>query len=89
VALIGVGQEKASAWRSWQGKKRDRQGRLLQEWGRPTWVHASGIVQYHGCKRGAQTSRPSLPATPVPSGGRKSQPKHLIPATQRRHDLAN
>ena len=34
VALIGVGQEKASAWRSWAGKKRDHRGRPLQEWGR-------------------------------------------------------
>ncbi|HLQ53168.1 MAG TPA: hypothetical protein VK162_02720 [Streptosporangiaceae bacterium] len=34
VALIGVGQEKASAWRSWTGSKRDQHGRPLQEWGR-------------------------------------------------------
>ena len=34
VALIGVGQEKASAWRSWAGKRRDYSGRPLQEWGR-------------------------------------------------------
>ena len=34
VALIGVGQERASAWRSWAGKKRDHRGRALQEWGR-------------------------------------------------------
>jgi len=34
VALIGAGQERASAWRSWAGKKRDRRGRALQEWGR-------------------------------------------------------
>lgn len=34
VALIGVGQEKASAWRSWAGSKRDHRGRPLQEWGR-------------------------------------------------------
>jgi hypothetical protein len=34
VALIGVGQEKASAWRSWTGKRRDQHGRPLQEWGR-------------------------------------------------------
>ena len=34
VALIGVGQEKASAWRSWTGKRRDHRGRPLQEWGR-------------------------------------------------------
>jgi hypothetical protein len=34
VALIGVGQEKASAWRSWTGKRRDYSGRPLQEWGR-------------------------------------------------------
>jgi hypothetical protein len=32
VALIGV--EKASAWRSWAGKRRDYRGRPLQEWGR-------------------------------------------------------
>jgi hypothetical protein len=34
VALIGVGQEKASTWRSWQGRRRDYSGRPLQEWGR-------------------------------------------------------
>ena len=34
LTLIGVGQEKASAWRSWAGKKRDHRGRPLQEWGR-------------------------------------------------------
>ncbi len=34
VALIGIAQEKASAWRSWAGKKRDRSGRVWQEWGR-------------------------------------------------------
>jgi hypothetical protein len=34
VVMIGVGQEKASAWRSWAGKRRDRRGRVLQEWGR-------------------------------------------------------
>jgi hypothetical protein len=34
VALIGVGQERASAWRSWAGHKRDHRGRALQEWGR-------------------------------------------------------
>ena len=34
VALIGVGQEKAPAWRSWAGKGRDYRGRPLQEWGR-------------------------------------------------------
>ena len=34
VALIGVGQERASAWRSWAGKKRDHRGRALQQWGR-------------------------------------------------------
>jgi hypothetical protein len=28
VALVGIGQEKASVWRSWTGKKRDRRGRL-------------------------------------------------------------
>ena len=34
VALIGVGQERASAWRSWAGRRRDYGGRPLQEWGR-------------------------------------------------------
>ena len=34
VVMIGVGQEKASAWRSWAGKRRDSRGRVLQEWGR-------------------------------------------------------
>jgi hypothetical protein len=34
VALVGVGQEKASAWRSWAGKKRGYRGRPLQEWRR-------------------------------------------------------
>ena len=56
VALIGVGQEKASAWRSWTGTRRDHRGRPLQEWGRqmtfvnhfyfylqdPEWGPASG-----------------------------------------------
>jgi hypothetical protein len=34
VVMIGVGQERASAWRSWAGKRRDSRGRALQEWGR-------------------------------------------------------
>ncbi len=34
VVMIGVGQEKASAWRSWASKRRDSRGRVLQEWGR-------------------------------------------------------
>jgi hypothetical protein len=34
VVMIGAGQEKASAWRSWAGKRRDGRGRVLQEWGR-------------------------------------------------------
>jgi hypothetical protein len=34
VVMIGVGQEKASAWRSWAGKRRDSRGRVLREWGR-------------------------------------------------------
>src|SRR5258708_34322412 len=34
VVMIGVGQEKASAWRSWQGSRRDSRGRVLQEWRR-------------------------------------------------------
>ncbi len=34
VVMIGVGQEKASAWRSWAGKRRDSRGRVLQEWSR-------------------------------------------------------
>jgi hypothetical protein len=34
VALIGAGQEKAPAWRSWKGNGRDHRGRGLQEWAR-------------------------------------------------------
>ncbi len=34
VVMIGAGQEKASAWRSWAGKRHDSRGRVLQEWGR-------------------------------------------------------
>jgi hypothetical protein len=34
VVMIGVGQERASAWRSWAGRRRDSRGRVLQEWGR-------------------------------------------------------
>jgi hypothetical protein len=39
VALIGVGQERASAWRSWAGRRRDYSGRPLQEWGRQSRGH--------------------------------------------------
>ncbi len=50
VVMIGAGQEKSPAWRSWAGKRRDSRGRVLPERGR----QMTFVSHFYFCLRDAE-----------------------------------
>src|SRR5437899_9738946 len=67
VVLIGVAQEKASAWRSWKAKGQEKAAHPHMEWGRQM-THVNHYTFTCGIPNGARLFGRPPPTLPTPSG---------------------